>query len=409
MLYQLHEMQHAAWAPARIMAEAALQFHRHPMVPVSYTGYGRAVAAACEVFERVTRRRGKPEFGLHETKIDGRTFGVEEEIVLEQDFCELVHFRRDAARNDPKVLVVAPLSGHFATLLRDTVRALIPEHEVYVTDWIDARNVPVRLGTFDLDDYVEYIIRFLKLLGPETHVLAVCQPSVPVLAAVSLLAAAGDETQPRSMTLMGGPIDTRRNPTKVNEAAEGRSLSWFENRVIATVPATYPGFLRRVYPGFIQLTGFMSMNLDRHLGAHMQLFEHLVQGDGESAEAHRRFYDEYMSVMDLPAEYYLQTVETVFQKHALPKGEMTWRNHRIEPAAISRTALMTVEGELDDISGVGQTRAAHALCTGIPAERRRHYMQEGVGHYGIFNGRRWRSEILPRIAAFMRESAGKSA
>ncbi len=404
MLYQLHEMQHLAWVPARAAAEATLQIFRNPLVPIAYTTYGRTVAAACEVFERVTRRRGKPSFGLDTTVVGEREVAVREEVVLQRPFCELVHFRRDVASDDPRVLVVAPLSGHFATLLRDTVRGLLPDHDVYITDWIDAREVPLREGAFDLDDYIDYVIQFLRLLGPDTHVIAVCQPAVPVLAAVALMAAAGDPAQPRSMTLMGGPIDTRRNPTKVNALAKTRSIGWFERTVVHTVPAGYPGIMRRVYPGFIQLTGFMSMNLDRHVGAHLQLFEHLIRGDGESAATHRRFYDEYLSVMDLPAEYYLQTVETVFQQHALPRGTMVSRGERVEPAAITRTALMTVEGELDDISGVGQTRAAHDLCPGIPDERRRHWLQKGVGHYGIFNGRRWRNEILPRIREFIRAS-----
>ena len=405
MLYQLHEMQHLAWAPARVAAEATLQLFRHPMMPAAYTSYGRAVAAACEVFERVTRRHRKPGFGLDMTTCDGWDIEVVEEVVLEHPFCELVHFKRNVSRDDPRVLLVAPLSGHFATLLRDTVRALLPEHDVYVTDWTDAREVPLRLGTFDLDDYIDYVIHFLQFLGPGTHVMAVCQPSVPVLAAASLMAAAGDPAQPRSMTLMGGPIDTRRAPTKVNQLAVTRPLSWFEQSVVDTVPGTYPGFMRRVYPGFIQLTGFMSMNLDRHVGAHMQLFEHLVRGDGESAAAHRRFYDEYLSVMDLPAEYYLQTVRSVFQEHALPQGRLKWRGERVEPAAIRDTGLMTVEGELDDISGVGQTEAAHDLCSAIPADRRRHLLQKGVGHYGIFNGRRWRNEILPEVRDFIRANA----
>lgn len=404
MLYQLHEMQHLAWAPARAAAEATRRLFRHPMTPVAYTAYGRAIAAACEVFEQVTRRRHKPSFGLDSTLIDGRAVQVSEEIVARRDFCELLHFRRDTARDDPRVLVVAPLSGHFATLLRDTVRGLLPDHDVFITDWIDAREVPLRVGGFGLDDYIDYVVDFLRLLGPDTHVIAVCQPSVPVLAAVSLMAAGNDAAQPRSMTLMGGPIDTRRAPTKVNQLAKTRSIGWFEQHVVDIVPIHYPGFLRRVYPGFIQLTGFMSMNLDRHVGAHIKLYEHLVRGDGESAAAHQRFYDEYLSVMDLPAEYYLETVQTVFQEHALPRGHMMHRGERVDPAAIRRTALMTVEGELDDISGVGQTQAAHDLCTGIPADRRAHRLQKGVGHYGIFNGRRWRSEILPQLRDFIRSA-----
>ena len=405
MLYQLHEMQHLALAPARVAAEATLQLFRHPMIPASYTPYGRAVAAACEVFERVTRRRTKPAFGLDMTTCEGWDVEVTEEVVLDYPFCDLVHFKRNVDRTDPRILLVAPLSGHYATLLRDTVRALLPDHDVYITDWNDAREIPLRLGGFDLDDYIDYVMNFLRFLGPNTHVMAVCQPSVPVLAAAALMAAADEPAQPRTMTLMGGPIDTRRAPTKVNEMAKTRSLAWFEGTVVDTVPGNYPGVMRRVYPGFIQLNGFMSMNLDRHVGAHMQMFEHLVRGDGESAAAHRRFYDEYLSVMDLPAEYYLQTVQKVFQEHALPQGKLTWRGEPVDPGAIRKTGLMTVEGELDDISGVGQTHAAHDLCAAIPNESRRHLLQKGVGHYGIFNGRRWRNEILPQVREFIRAHA----
>jgi poly(3-hydroxybutyrate) depolymerase len=405
MLYHLHEFQYAAWAPLRVMAEATRQLHRHPMLPLAYTTYGRRVAAACELFQRSTWRPDKPAFGLERTIIDGDEVAVQEEAVLEKPFGTLLHFRRDIRRDDPRVLVVAPLSGHFATLLRGTVAGLLPAHDVYITDWANARDVPLACGRFDLDDNIAYIMEMLRHLGRDTHVIAVCQPSVPVLAAISLMAATGDPESPRSMVLMGGPIDTRVNPTEVNRHAETRSLAWFERSLITTVPFLYPGIMRRVYPGFIQLTGFMAMNLERHVGAHLQLFEHLVEGDGEGAAAHRRFYDEYLSVMDLPAEFFLQTVETVFQEHALPRGRMTWRGAAVEPRAISRTALMTVEGALDDISGVGQTQAAHELCTGLATDRRRHYEQPGVGHYGIFNGRRWRADILPRIQDFIRAQA----
>jgi poly(3-hydroxybutyrate) depolymerase len=297
------------------------------------------------------------------------------------------------------------MSGHHATLLRGTVEALLPEHDVYITDWLDARRIPLSRGKFDLDDYIAYVIEFLQVLGPETHVLAVCQPTVPVLAAVSLMAQADDPNQPRSMVLMGGPIDAEAAPTAVTKLAKGRPLSWFERTVVSQVPVYYPGALRRVYPGFVQLTGFMSMNLDRHVGEHLRLFEHLVQGDGESAGAHRRFYDEYLSVMDLPAEFYLQTVSTVFQHCALPNGTMRWRGEPVDPSAIRRTALMTVEGEMDDISAPGQTRAAHRLVSNLPEEMQADHMQPGVGHYGIFNGRRWRGEIQPAIAAFVRKQA----
>jgi poly(3-hydroxybutyrate) depolymerase len=404
MLYHAHELQHAALAPMRLAAEAGQLLLRNPFNPLSHTGYGRALAAACEIFEQSTRRRPKPAFGLASTMVEGREVAVTERIVHRKPLCQLKRFARDVERDDPKLLIVAPLSGHFATLLRGTVRTLLPEHDVYITDWRDARMAPLAEGPFDLDDYIDYMIEFLRLLGPGSHVMAVCQPSVPVLAATALMAASGDPATPRSLVLMGGPVDTRVSPTQVNRLAEERPLAWFEGAVISRVPAHYPGFLRRVYPGFVQLSGFMSMNLEVHMDAKARLFEHLVRGDGDSAAAHRRFYDEYTSVMDLPAEYYLQTVATVFQNHDLPLGRMRSRGRLVEPAAIAESALMTVEGERDDITGRGQTRAAHELCARVPAARRVHYEQQGVGHYGIFSGRRWRDMVAPRVRDFIRQS-----
>lgn len=403
MLYDLHEFGRAAITPWRMAAEFQRQFFRNPYNPLSYTHTGRAIAAACEVFEHTVQPYGKPSFGLDHTVIDGKSVAVHEHIVARDTFCQLKHFRRDVQRDDPKLLIIAPLSGHFATLLRGTVDAMLPAHDVYVTDWRDARSVPLDEGPFDLDDYIDYVIDFLHFLGPDTHVLAVCQPSVPALAAVSLMSEDGDPDVPRTMTLMGGPIDTRRNPTVPNELATSRSIEWFEHSVIARVPVMYPGYMRRVYPGFLQLTGFMQMNLDRHVGAHIKLYHHLIRGDGDSAAAHRTFYDEYRAVMDLPAEYYLQTVKTVFQDHALPRGVMHHRDRLIDPAAIDKTALMTVEGERDDISGVGQTKAAHDLCVNIPKSMQDHYEQKAVGHYGVFNGRRWRQHIAPRVSKFIRQ------
>lgn len=407
LLYQLYDLQHAALYPVRMFAGAAQAAFQNPFVPAAYTQLGRTIAAGAELIERTTRRFGKPAWGIPTARVDGQDVAVEEVKVASKPFCDLVHFRRAAERDDPKILVVAPMSGHYATLLRGTVRALLAEHDVYVTDWIDARQVPLAKGGFDLDEYVQYVMDFVRLLGPEVHVLAVCQPAVPVLAAVSLMAQANDPMQPRSMVLMGGPIDTTASPTAVTRLAETRPLSWFERNVISTVPVYYPGGMRRVYPGFVQLTGFMSMNLDRHVGEHMRLFQHLVRGDGESAEQHRKFYDEYLSVMDLPADFYLQTVSTVFQEHALPKGTMRWRGQAVDPRAIERTALMTVEGELDDISAPGQTRAAHRLCSGLRPDQREDYLQKDVGHYGIFNGRKFRENIVPRIRDFVRAHAGE--
>jgi len=403
MLYHLYDWHKSLLSPVRVTAETLQHIYSHPYVPFAYTQMGRAVAAGAELVERATRRYRKPDFGLDAISIDGREVAVDAEVVDRRTFCDLVHFRRDTPREDPRVLIVAPLSGHFASLLRDTVAAMLPDHDVYITDWIDAASVPLSRGHFDLDDYVDYLVEFIRRLGPELHVIAVCQPSVPVVAAVSLMAACRDPATPRSMTLMGGPIDTRVNPTKVNLLARHRSLRWFERAVITTVPPTYPAFLRRVYPGFIQLTGFMTMNLDRHVGSHMDQFRHLVRGDGESAGAHRRFYDEYLSVMDLPAEFFLQTVKIAFQDHALPLGTWISRDRPVEPRAIDATALMTVEGEFDDISAPGQTRAAHYICTNVPPQRRRHLLQPHVGHFGIFSGRRWRTEILPQLRSFIRD------
>jgi len=307
-------------------------------------------------------------------------------------------------------LIVAPLSGHYATLLRGTVEAFLPNHDVYITEWRDARTVPVSEGSFDLDDYIDYVISILHALGGDMHVLAVCQPAVPVMAAVARMEADDDPYVPVSMTLMGGPIDTRVNPTSVNKLAERRGIDWFRRNVVSKVPFPNPGFMRDVYPGFLQLNGFVTMNLDRHLEAHRDLFLHLVRGDGDSAHKHKEFYDEYLAVMDLAAEYYLQTVDTVFVRHAMPKGEMKHRDRPVDLSRIRRVALLTVEGEHDDISGVGQTEAAHQLCVNIPADRQAHWLQPGVGHYGVFNGSRFLAEIAPRIADFvltMSQSTGR--
>jgi poly(3-hydroxybutyrate) depolymerase len=378
--------------------------YTNPLNPFAHTPFGRTVAASAELFERTTRRYAKPEFGLDSTVVGGKTVAVTEKIVWSRPFCRLIHFERAlpaAPVADPKLLMVAPMSGHYATLLRGTVEAMLPHADVYVTDWTDARMVPVAEGRFDLDDYIDYVIEMFHHLGPDTHVMAVCQPSVPVLAAAALMEAAGDRFAPATMTLMGGPIDTRSNPTAVNLLAEDKGTAWFRDNVIMPAPWPMPGFGREVYPGFLQLSGFMSMNLDRHIMAHKDFFMHLVKNDGDGADKHRDFYDEYLAVMDLTAEFYLQTVDTVFVRHSLPKGEMTHRGTPVDPASIRNVALFTVEGENDDISGLGQTRAAHDLCVNIPADRKAHYMQPRVGHYGVFNGSRFRAEIVPRIVDFM--------
>ena len=400
MLYQNYELQRLALAPMRLMASNALSFLDLP--PMRKTPFGRVASAMLDSFEHTTRRFGKPRFGHVETRIGNADVPVVEEVVDSQVWGDLKRFARLADRpNDPTLLIVAPMSGHYATLLRGTVAAFLPDHDVHVTDWRDARQVPATAPDFDLDDYIEHVVQWLRLLGPETHVVAVCQPAVPVLAAVALMNAENDPCAPRSMTLIGGPIDTREAPTEVNKFGKSHDLEWFRSRVIDRVPFGYPGFGRMVYPGFVQLAGFMAMNIDRHMEAHWQMFQHLVQGDGESLASKRAFYEEYRSVMDLSAEFYLQTISTVFQEHLLPRGLMTSRGRPVEPAAIEHTALFTIEGERDDISGIGQTRAAHALCGSLEQERRDHLEQAGVGHYGLFNGQRFRSEIAPRIKAFI--------
>jgi poly(3-hydroxybutyrate) depolymerase len=401
MLYYAYEFQRQLAKPVRLWANALERFYSSPYNPLVDTWFGKSVAASAEIVARLTQNYAKPEFGLKTTQVGNETVAVNEEILLRKPFCQLLHFHRDTPQRHPKVLVVAPMSGHFATLLRGTVEALLPEHDVHITDWTDAREVPIGQGNFDLDDYVDYIVEFCRYLGPDVHIIAVCQPSVPVMGAAALMAEAKDPRQPKSITLMGGPIDTRISPTTPNDLAMRNSMMWFRQNVISTVPLNYPGALRRVYPGFLQLTSFISMNLDRHINAHMRQFEHLVKGDDDSADSHRAFYDEYLAVMDLTAEFYLQTEDNGFIRHSLPKGQMTHRGRPVDPGAIRNVSLLTVEGEHDDISGVGQTEAAHDLCTNLPADKKMHYLQPGVGHYGVFNGSRFRAEVAPRIADFI--------
>jgi poly(3-hydroxybutyrate) depolymerase len=409
VLYHLFELQHAMAAPLRLQAEITRAMFQNPWNPLSYTQLGRTLGASAEMLERTTRRFGRPDFNITETTVDGRTVEVLEKIIVEKPFCNLVNFHRRIRRNDPKVLIAAPMSGHYATLLRGTVQALLPHHDIYITDWEDARQVPLKEGKFNLDTYIAYLRDFLSLLGPDTHLIAVCQPTVPCLAAVSLMASEDDPNQPLTLTLMGGPVDTRVSKTTVTELAETRPLKWFEQSVVHEVPFYYPGAFRKVYPGFLQLGGFMSMNLDRHVGSHLKFYQHLIMGDGESADAHRKFYNEYLSVMDIPAEFYLQTVETVFQRQLLPRGLMKWRDPLTEelmdvrPQDIKHTALMTIEGELDDISARGQTTAAHELCYSLSQYKQYHLFQPECGHYGIFNGSKWREQIMPRIRNFIRK------
>ena len=409
MLYHAYEYTRAALGPMRTAARMTTQTLRNPFNPMAMSLPARTTAAMCEMFVNATRRYGKPEFGLTETEIQGETVPVHEVVEVEKPFCKLLHFKRDTvlaeARNDPKVLIVAPMSGHFATLLRGTVEAMLPEHDVYVTDWIDARDVPMTEGKFDLADYTAYITEFCQHLaadGERPAVMAVCQPGVPCLASAAMMAEDEDPARPAALILMGSPIDTRVNPTEPNNLATTRPLSWFEKNVILTVPWPNPGFLRRVYPGFLQLQGFMQMNLDRHMDAHVDQFRNLVRGDGDSAAAHRAFYDEYLAVMDLTAEFYLQTVKAVFQDHALPEGQLELDGRRVRPEVITDIALMTIEGEKDDITGRGQTEAAHLLTPNLPEPKHMHYVQEKVGHYGVFNGSRFRRHIQPKIRNFVR-------
>ena len=407
--YHMYEMAHAALVPARAWSDATRLFFKNPINPMTHTPLGRNLAASAELFERVTRRYGKPSFGFESVSVNGERVAITEEIVWERPFCRLIRFARQTtrlARPQPRLLIVAPVSGHYATLLRGTVEAFLPHYDVYITDWADARMVPLAAGAFDLDDYIDYLMSIFQVLakdntGAGLHTLGVCQPAVPLIAAIARMEAEGSPDVPASMTLMGGPIDTRRSPTAVNTLAQERGTEWFRRNCIVGVPFPYPGLGRNVYPGFLQLSGFMAMNLDRHVNAHLEMFNHLVQGDGDSAEKHRDFYDEYMAVMDLSAEYYLQTIACVFVEHSLPKGEMKHRGKPVDLSAIRRTGLMTVEGEKDDISGVGQTYAAQDLCVNIPADKKVHYLQMGVGHYGVFNGSRFRSEIAPRICDFI--------
>ena len=413
MLYQLHEFNRTLFNPLIAWSQASAKMFSSPDSWLSKLPEAHRVAANYELLYRLGKDYEKPEFRIGNVQAYGGEVPIVEKVALPRPFCNLVRFKRYAdepatlkkLKADPTVLVVAPLSGHHATLLRDTVRTLLGEHKVYITDWIDARMVPTEAGPFHLDDYVAYIQDFIRHIGAENlHVISVCQPTVPVLAAIALMASNGEAT-PRTMTMMGGPIDTRRSPTQVNDLAATKPLSWFEHTVIQDVPKNYPGRGRRVYPGFLQHAGFMAMNPSRHFMSHWDFYENLRRGDLEDAEAHRQFYDEYNAVLDMPAEYYLDTIRTVFQEHALPRGVWDVAGQRVAPQDIKRTALFTIEGELDDISGLGQTEAAHDLCKGIKSKDKRHLTVKGAGHYGIFSGKRWRNVVYPEVREFIRKYA----
>jgi poly(3-hydroxybutyrate) depolymerase len=401
MIYQLWQAQQDTQFPLRAFAQSAGNILRQmngltARMPLA-APFIRRAGAAFELIAHSRTTHARPDYGLTTTRVGNREVEVKEEAVLETPFGTLLHFAKDVAVEQPRVLVVAPMSGHFATLLRGTVEVLLPDHDVYITDWINARDIPLSAGEFAFDDFTDHLIRFMEAIGPGGHVLAVCQPAPATLAAVAVMAEAGNPATPRSMTLMAGPIDTRINPTKVNELAQSKPIDWFEKNLIGTVPWRYAGAGRRVYPGAIQLQAFMSMNLDRHLKAHRTHYRNMANGNHEAAETHRRFYDEYFAVMDLPAAYYLETVQRIFQDHDLPLGCLIHRGQVVRPEAIRRTALLTVEGERDDICAIGQTMAALDLCPAIPLTRRRHHLQTGVGHYGVFSGRRWANEVYPQV------------
>ncbi len=406
MLYQMHEMNRTLLSPLIQWAEASSKLFTNPVSPFAHTPFAQRIAAGYELMFRLGKDYEKPAFGITSVDIDGKRVSVIEDIELEKPFCKLLHFRKESRNSkqtkQPKILLVAPLSGHHATLLRDTVKTLLPEHDVYITDWTDARMVALEHGAFHLHDYVYYVQDFIRHLGPNLNVISVCQPTVPVLAAISLMASNKEPNLPKTMVMMGGPIDPRKTPTQVNDLATNKPFSWFENNVIYSVPPNYPGYGRRVYPGFLQHAGFVAMNPKRHAQSHWEFYLHLREGDNESAEEHRKFYDEYNAVLDMPAEYYLETIKTVFQDHALPLGTWEVEGQLVRPQDIKDVALLTIEGELDDISGLGQTRAAHELCAHIPKEMKQHFTAPKCGHYGIFSGRRWREVIAPKIGEFIR-------
>jgi poly(3-hydroxybutyrate) depolymerase len=409
MLYQIFEMQHAALAPMRQFARAGREFWLNTANPLSDTSFGRQAKASLHMFERMTRRYGKPSFDIDHVTIGGELVEVEERVVWEKPFCRVLHFKKSdgSGAKQKKLLIVAPMSGHFSTLLRSTVEGMLQQHDVYVTDWVDAKDVPVTAGRFDLDDYTDYVIEILHHFGERATVMAVCQPAVPVMVAVALMHQRKDELRPLSMVLMGGPVDTRHNPTAVNKLAQEKGLSWFENRMLVTVPESHGGRGRKVYPGFLQLTGFIAMNPDKHANAHRDLYWHMVEGDEASAEKVETFYDEYMSVMDLAAEFYLQTIDRVFVQQCLAKNTYHYRGEHVTPSSITETALLTIEGERDDITGPGQTQAALALCSNIPDGMKAEHIQEGVGHYGVFSGRRFLKDVVPLLNDFLAKHDGR--
>ncbi len=405
MLYQLHHRYNQSMKPLNFWAQAwKTQLSMTQALPFNLDYFIRPTIARLELIERCTDNYGKPEFELPFTHVEGKKTKITEKVTHSLPFCDLLHFKRAGKHNHPKILLIAPMSGHYATLLRGTVEQFIPDHEVYITDWKNAREVPLEQGGFTFDDFVRYLIEFMDHLGPNTHVIGVCQPSVPAIIATTVMAERNNPNAPKTLTIMGGPVDTRLSPTDVNDFASDKDLEWFEQKVINTVPNDFAGAGQKVYPGFIQLSGFMSMNMDSHIQKHYKFFGDLIKGDGDSAEAHRKFYNEYLAVMDLPADFYLETIRKVFLDHRLPKGLVHFEDKKIDPKAVTKTALFTIEGENDDITGKGQTKAAHEILSSIPKNKKHHYEQPGVGHYGIFNGRRFREMIAPKIKAFIKDN-----
>jgi poly(3-hydroxybutyrate) depolymerase len=408
LLYHAYEIQRSLLSGASAWASVSAELLSNPRYPIGYLGMGPVMASALEVFAHAYAPRGKPEFGIGHVYVDGGEHAVSEEVAFAKPFCKLRRFARtDLPEDAPKLLLVAPMSGHYSTLLRGTVQRMVENQEVFITDWADAKMVPLSAGGFDLDDYIDYLVEFLEFMGPNSHIVAVCQPSVPAYAAAAIMGREGNPCRPATLTMMGGPIDTRASPTSVNDVAQERTLDWFRHHVIATVPFTYPGEGRRVYPGFLQLAGFLSMNLGSHIISHYELYNHLIEGDGDSAAAHKSFYDEYLSVCDMTSEFYLQTIEHVFKEHSLPRGKFVHRGKVIDLDGIKDTALLAIEGERDDISGIGQTKAALDLATSLPDDMKQYHLAVDVGHYGIFNGSKWRSRIAPLVEQWMRDHPGR--
>jgi poly(3-hydroxybutyrate) depolymerase len=405
MIYQAYQAQADMMQPLREIAKGALSVLGQRWLGITESTPARNLAAAYELIAFAGLSHHRPAFGIETVTVGNREAAVSEEVAFKTPFGTLLHFKKDLDTVQPRVLVVAPMSGHFATLLRETVRTMLPDHDLYITDWHNARDISLRDGSFGVGEFVDHLIKFLEVMGPGSHLVAICQPTVAALAAVSLMAEDGNPAQPLSMTLMAGPIDTRVNPTKVNDFATGKPIEWFERNVIGTVPARFAGGVRQVYPGFVQLAAFMSMNIERHVKSFRTLFQHIVDGETEKADAIRKFYDEYFAVMDLPGEFYLETISAVFQEFLLPQGKLEVNGRRVNPAAIRRTALLTVEGERDDICSVGQTVVAQDLCTSIRPYRKMHHVQTGVGHYGVFSGRRWSTQIYPMVRDIIYVSA----